>query len=1021
MVPKPPSLLRASSSQARASPAAATSAPDDDDRLCAPATPASNAGNPDAATTRIDAVATRSRHRNSNRARKRSSIRTSAGPGDQREDDVAGRVGDVERDAASRDREVAVERLLAAVGHHHREVEQRAVGEPGDAARDGEPDAAEPSAGRRGERRATDPDQPPSRHLPRRPRPLAEPEVRDQRGERPDGEPGAAADRVAGEQHDVGGRDDVRDRGEERAGRRSRARRARRPGRRSATAAGSARTRRSPRRARPRRGSRSWPPASSSLRPLTAARAARRRSSAPRSGVIAPVDVEDPGDLGREVPAAREDLGAGAVGDQPRPRRAARRARRTPPRTRRRASRPRPPSPASASPPIRSASSCLRARSIPRVGSSRQTSPGRVLLRAPARHHDRQREALALAAGEVARVGLGGPGETDGRERVAALPRPAARRRPARGPGSRRGSGRAARNPRGASIRPRTGSTSPAAARSRVLFPAPFRPISATRSPRPDAEVDPHATHPSARCRGRARPTDPTPAGRAARRRPDDSRRGDLSRSWTLNELAASVVSRIACTPTGSGRNPARSNIRAPGVARAGSLRERPFEEAARGAVEGDRPVPHRDRRGRRQPRQRSSRCSQRTTAVPHSSLRRRSSQISSSPATGSSCEVGSSSRTRAGRATSAAASATRCSSPPDSVSAVRSSRSGSRAPAPPPRPPERAAPARSPRSSSGSAISARTVVETTWVSGSWATKPTRAGELGRTVLARVEPRDLDPAGDLAAVEVRHQPARGAQQCRLARARAAGERDELPGAHREAHLAERVPPRAPGSGRSDPRVEHGRAIRHWLAASSASLRRSRAAVRAAGRADARTAAPRRSGRAAASSERRRAGVERQLRVGVEAAELRRSARRARRRRSRSRPTTKRRSWRERAHGLPARPRRGARSRAARASPRRRRRGRASPRRAAARAPRARRAPPPGPRSAAASRSRARSPAATGTMREISVAVSAERRGERAQQPQHAVRVDARRIHREGHHHDEDPHARGSRRRRPTRA
>ena len=62
---------------------------------------------------------------------------------------------------------------------------------------------------------------------------------------------------------------------------------------------------------------------------------------------------------------------------------------------------------------------------------------------------------------------------------------------------------------------------------------------------------------------------------------------------------------------------------------------------------------------------------------TPHSSLRRRRSQISSSPATGSSWEVGSSSRTSRGRVTSAAASATRCSSPPERVSTVRSSRCG--------------------------------------------------------------------------------------------------------------------------------------------------------------------------------------------------------------------------------------------------------------------------------------------------------------------------------------------------------
>ena len=63
------------------------------------------------------------------------------------------------------------------------------------------------------------------------------------------------------------------------------------------------------------------------------------------------------------------------------------------------------------------------------------------------------------------------------------------------------------------------------------------------------------------------------------------------------------------------------------------------------------------------------------TTAVPHSSFSRRSVQISSSPATGSSWEVGSSSSSSAGRCARAAAIATRWSSPPDRVSVRRSSR----------------------------------------------------------------------------------------------------------------------------------------------------------------------------------------------------------------------------------------------------------------------------------------------------------------------------------------------------------
>ena len=52
-------------------------------------------------------------------------------------------------------------------------------------------------------------------------------------------------------------------------------------------------------------------------------------------------------------------------------------------------------------------------------------------------------------------------------------------------------------------------------------------------------------------------------------------------------------------------------------------------------------------------------------------------------------------------------------------------------------------------------------------------------GQLGRPVLAGVEAGDLDLPLDLAAVEVRDEAAGGAQQRRLAGARAAGEDDEL--------------------------------------------------------------------------------------------------------------------------------------------------------------------------------------------------------------------------------------------------
>ena len=116
--------------------------------------------------------------------------------------------------------------------------------------------------------------------------------------------------------------------------------------------------------------------------------------------------VEDAGDLGGEVPATGENLGGLAIGDhdpvaeQHHPLgegggeldvvggdddagAAGRR-----------------------SLSISSTRSSLRARSMPRVGSSSATRPGSSSLLHPAGEGDRQRQSLPLAAGEVARVGV---------------------------------------------------------------------------------------------------------------------------------------------------------------------------------------------------------------------------------------------------------------------------------------------------------------------------------------------------------------------------------------------------------------------------------------------------------------------------------------------------------------------------------------------------------------------------------------------------------------------------------------
>ena len=81
-------------------------------------------------------------------------------------------------------------------------------------------------------------------------------------------------------------------------------------------------------------------------------------------------------------------------------------------------------------------------------------------------------------------------------------------------------------------------------------------------------------------------------------------------------------------------------------------------------------------------------------------------------------------------------------------------------------------------------------------------------GQLGRAVLARVEAARHEPPDELAAVEVRHEPGRRAQQRRLAGAGAAREDDELARLDPQRDVGERRPRRArdtcrsPGRGRA---------------------------------------------------------------------------------------------------------------------------------------------------------------------------------------------------------------------------
>ena len=66
-----------------------------------------------------------------------------------------------------------------------------------------------------------------------------------------------------------------------------------------------------------------------------------------------------------------------------------------------------------------------------------------------------------------------------------------------------------------------------------------------------------------------------------------------------------------------------------------------------------------------------------------------------------------------------------------------------------------------------------------------------RPGELGRAGRPRVEAGDDDPAGEAAAVEVRHEPGQRPQQGRLAGAGGAEQRDDLAGLELERDVSQR--------------------------------------------------------------------------------------------------------------------------------------------------------------------------------------------------------------------------------------
>ena len=199
------------------------------------------------------------------------------------EDEVADRVGEVEAKAGSLDGEI-LRGGVVGEGEPGVEVERpaRSRTPPGRADQRHRHARDRPSR-RAPEQRPGDADQPPREHLPRCPRPLAEDDVGRDRGDRADREAGRAAERVAGDQHDVGRRLDVRER-RERDPPERRERGQRRDERDGARRAGaSARTRRSRRPARARAARRS-----ASCQLTTRASAALRRSGLELSAIACP-------------------------------------------------------------------------------------------------------------------------------------------------------------------------------------------------------------------------------------------------------------------------------------------------------------------------------------------------------------------------------------------------------------------------------------------------------------------------------------------------------------------------------------------------------------------------------------------------------------------------------------------------------------------------------------------------------------------------------------------------------------
>ena len=207
---------------------------------------------------------------------------------------------------------------------------------------------------------------------------------------------------------------------------------------------------------------------------------------------------------------------------------------------------------------------------MPRVGSSRQSTAGRA---------HRRRRSRGRGAGARRRSSRAGGARRVLEARALELRGSGARRRRGRGRSSRRGSGAAARRGRWRSTRPRVGASSPAAWRSSVDLPAPFRPSSTTRSPA--------ATRSDTPARIVGPPVELVPDAVEAQARPPGvwapSRGGSAggSRGRVGQQASRASVARACLTPVGGGSRPSAATSAAAGVSSARRRGVGPVEEPA--------------------------------------------------------------------------------------------------------------------------------------------------------------------------------------------------------------------------------------------------------------------------------------------------------------------------------------------------------------------------------------------------------------------------------------------------------